>query len=86
MIGELLAHVRRGEDLLRRGTPPVGRQGGDTPDLIMFPQTTEGRDVMSRIVYGARVSLQVGIIAVAATVILVCTDQRDGRRTSRRSS
>ena len=23
--------------------------GGDTPDLIMFPQTTEGRDVMSRL-------------------------------------
>jgi electron transfer flavoprotein alpha subunit len=23
--------------------------GGDTPDLIMFPQTTEGRDIMSRL-------------------------------------
>jgi electron transfer flavoprotein alpha subunit len=23
--------------------------GGDTPDLIMFPQTTEGRDVMARL-------------------------------------
>jgi electron transfer flavoprotein alpha subunit len=23
--------------------------GGDTPDLVMFPQTTEGRDVMSRL-------------------------------------
>ncbi len=23
--------------------------GGDTPDVIMFPQTTEGRDVMSRL-------------------------------------
>lgn len=52
------------QDLFARLIPPM------TPDrngVISFPLGTDslGRDVLSRLIYGARVSLTVGLIAVA---------------------
>jgi len=56
------------QSLLRRFTPPVWLQGGNPS----YPLGTDqvGRDILSRIVYGARVSLVVGIAAVAMSLVV----------------
>jgi len=59
------------QSLLRRFTPPVWLQGGNPS----YPLGTDqvGRDILSRIIYGARVSLVVGIAAVAVSLVVGVT-------------
>lgn len=51
------------QDIITRLKPPAFVAGGDTEFLLGTDQL--GRDMFSRIVYGARISLTVGISAVA---------------------
>jgi len=59
------------QSLLRRFTPPVWLQGGNPS----YPLGTDqvGRDILSRIIYGARVSLVVGLAAVAVSLVVGVT-------------
>jgi ABC-type dipeptide/oligopeptide/nickel transport system permease subunit len=54
------------QSLIRRFTPPVWAQGGS----MSYPLGTDqvGRDILSRIIHGARVSLIVGISAVLVSL------------------
>jgi ABC-type dipeptide/oligopeptide/nickel transport system permease subunit len=59
------------QSLLRRFTPPVWQSGGNAA----YPLGTDqvGRDVLSRIIHGARISLLVGVSAVVVSVLLGVT-------------
>jgi ABC-type dipeptide/oligopeptide/nickel transport system permease subunit len=59
------------QSLIRRFTPPLWAQGGS----ISYPLGTDqvGRDILSRIIYGARVSLVVGISAVLVSLTVGVT-------------
>ena len=59
------------QSLIRRFTPPVWVHGGNTS----YPLGTDqvGRDILSRIIYGARVSLVVGISAVLVSLTVGVT-------------
>jgi ABC-type dipeptide/oligopeptide/nickel transport system permease subunit len=59
------------QSLIRRFTPPVWAQGGS----MSYPLGTDqvGRDILSRIIYGARVSLVVGIAAVLVSLVVGVT-------------
>ena len=59
------------QSLLRRFTPPVWQPGG----TAAYPLGTDqvGRDVLSRIVHGARISLLVGVSAVLVSLTLGVT-------------
>jgi peptide/nickel transport system permease protein len=59
------------QSLIRRFTPPVWAQGGNAA----YPLGTDqvGRDILSRIVYGARISLVVGIAAVVVSLLVGVT-------------
>jgi ABC-type dipeptide/oligopeptide/nickel transport system permease subunit len=59
------------QSLLRRFTPPVWQQGGNAA----YPLGTDqvGRDVLSRIVHGARISLLVGVSAVIVSLLVGVT-------------
>lgn len=59
------------QSLLRRFTPPVWLQGGNPSHPLGTDQV--GRDILSRIIYGARVSLVVGIAAVAVSLAVGVT-------------
>jgi peptide/nickel transport system permease protein len=48
--------------LVARLKPPVWEQGGSTEYLLGTDK--QGRDLLSRIIYGARISLQVSLVAV----------------------
>lgn len=56
------------QSLIRRFTPPFWAQAGD----IRFALGTDqvGRDILSRIIHGARISLLVGIAAVVVSVVV----------------
>jgi peptide/nickel transport system permease protein len=59
------------QSLLRRFTPPVWQAAGNTA----YPLGTDqvGRDVLSRIVHGARISLLVGVAAVIVSLLVGVT-------------
>ena len=61
-------HDPQQQSLLMRLTPPVWVKGGSW----QYPLGTDGlgRDVASNIIYGLRVSLLVGIVSVAISVVL----------------
>ncbi len=56
------------QDILERLTPPVFLEGGSMEHLLGTDQL--GRDVFSRIVHGARISLTVGVSAVFVSAII----------------
>ena len=59
------------QSLLRRFTPPVWQQGGNPT----YPLGTDqvGRDVLSRMIHGARISLLVGVAAVLVSLTVGVT-------------
>ena len=59
------------QSLLRRFTSPVWAEGGKTAHLLGTDQV--GRDILSRIIYGARISLFVGICAVVVSLVVGVT-------------
>ena len=77
VIGAALAapwvapHDPAKQSLLRRFTPPVWQAGGNPS----YPLGTDqvGRDVLSRIVHGARISLMVGVAAVMVSLVIGVT-------------
>lgn len=56
------------QSLIRRFTPPVWVQGGHSSSLLGTDQV--GRDILSRIVHGARISLLVGVCAVVVSLVV----------------
>jgi len=59
------------QSLVRRFTPPVWAKGGSAAYLLSTAQV--GRDILSRIVHGARISLLVGISAVLVSLVVGVT-------------
>ena len=59
------------QSLLRRFTPPVWQAGGNAS----YPLGTDqvGRDVLSRVIHGARISLLVGVSAVVVSLVIGVT-------------
>lgn len=65
----LIAHSDpEAADLLAKLTPPFWQDGGSTKHLLGTDQL--GRDLFSRVVYGARVSLIVGCLAAIGSGII----------------
>jgi peptide/nickel transport system permease protein len=58
------------QDILERLTPPVFLEGGSWEHWLGTDQL--GRDVYSRVVYGTRVSLTIGICAVLVSAAIGC--------------
>jgi peptide/nickel transport system permease protein len=56
------------QSLIRRFTPPLWAPGGNPA----YPLGTDqvGRDILSRMIHGARVSLTVGVAAVAVSLVV----------------
>jgi peptide/nickel transport system permease protein len=59
------------QSLIRRFIPPVWADGGKVAHLLGTDQV--GRDILSRIIYGARVSLLVGVSAVVVSLTVGVT-------------
>jgi peptide/nickel transport system permease protein len=60
-------------DILDDNGLPIGRFGGISRDHLLGVEPTNGRDVFSRIVYGARVSFIVALLATALSVLIGTT-------------
>jgi peptide/nickel transport system permease protein len=56
------------QSLLRRFTPPVWAEGGTRAHPLGTDQV--GRDILSRVIHGARISLLVGVAAVAVSLVV----------------
>ena len=61
-------HDPKRQVLIRRFTPPVWAQGGNINYVLGTDQV--GRDILSRIIYGARISLVVGISAMVVSLLV----------------
>ena len=59
------------QSLIRRFTPPVWAKGGNPAYLLGTDQV--GRDILSRMIHGARVSLIVGTAAVVVSLLVGVT-------------
>ncbi|MDC0932784.1 ABC transporter permease subunit [Arcobacteraceae bacterium] len=55
------------QNLANRTIPPVWSEGGSM--MYIFGTDDFGRDLLSRIIYGARISLMIGIISVSISFI-----------------
>jgi ABC-type dipeptide/oligopeptide/nickel transport system permease subunit len=64
-------HEPTRQSLIRRFTSPVWTDGGKATYLLGTDQV--GRDILSRMIYGARVSLLVGISAVLVSLVVGVT-------------
>jgi len=64
-------HDSARQSLIRRFTPPVWVMGGSTAYLLGTDQV--GRDILSRIIHGARISLIVGVTAVLVSLTVGVT-------------
>lgn len=64
---QVAPHDPARQSLLRRFTPPAWAPGGST----VYPLGTDqvGRDILSRLIHGARISLLVGVAAVAVSLV-----------------
>jgi len=77
VIGAALAapwiapHDPAKQSLIRRFTPPVWAVGGNPTYVLGTDQV--GRDILSRIIHGARISLVVGVLAVVVSVLVGVT-------------
>lgn len=67
----LVPHDPFAQDLSRRLVPPAWMPGGSSADLLGTDQL--GRDYLSRLIYGARISMLIGISAVIASGIIGVT-------------
>ena len=56
------------QSLIRRFSPPVWAAGGHSAHVLGTDQV--GRDILSRIIHGARLSLLVGVSAVVVSLLL----------------
>ncbi len=61
-------HDPKHQSLIRRFTPPVWAHGGNINYVLGTDQV--GRDILSRIIYGARISLIVGISAMVVSLLV----------------
>jgi len=59
------------QSLVRRFMPPVWSPGGSPSYLLGTDQV--GRDILSRMIHGARISLTVGVAAVAVSLLVGVT-------------
>src|SRR6185503_20068597 len=64
-------HEPARQSLIRRFTPPVWAAAGKTAHILGTDQV--GRDILSRIIHGARISLIVGIAAVVVSLTVGVT-------------
>ncbi len=64
-------HEPARQSLIRRFTPPVWAEARQGAHLLGTDQV--GRDILSRIIHGARISLAVGIAAVAVSLTVGVT-------------
>jgi peptide/nickel transport system permease protein len=64
-------HEPTRQSLIRRFTPPVWTAGGKPGYVLGTDQV--GRDILSRMIHGARVSLLVGVAAVAVSLVVGVT-------------
>ena len=56
------------QDLMARLSPPVGFDGGSSEHILGTDQL--GRDILSRVLYGARVSIGMGLIGMLISLLL----------------
>jgi ABC-type dipeptide/oligopeptide/nickel transport system permease subunit len=74
VIGAALAapwvapHDPAKQSLIRRFTPPVWAQDGNANYVLGTDQV--GRDILSRMIHGARISLLVGVLAMVVSVVV----------------
>ncbi len=67
----LTAHDPTRGDLNVRLLPPAWQEGGEPAFLL--GTDAQGRDILARIVYGARISLWVGILSVGISILVGAT-------------
>lgn len=68
LLADLVApHDYNKQSLIRRFIPPFWAQGGDLRHPLGTDQV--GRDILSRVLHGARISLLVGVAAVAVSLL-----------------
>ncbi|KJF71967.1 ABC transporter permease [Agrobacterium arsenijevicii] len=58
-------------DMWKAELPPVWQQGGEWPYLL--GTDTQGRDMLSAILYGTRISIVIGIASVALSLVIGMT-------------
>jgi len=72
VVGPLIApHDPFAQDLTRRLVPPSWMEGGSPQNLLGTDQL--GRDYLSRLIYGARISMLIGILTVVTSGVIGTT-------------
>jgi peptide/nickel transport system permease protein len=72
LIVDLLGHPpnQQNKDQVQDIGPPIGAFGGVSWDFLLGVEPISGRDVFSRIVYGAQVSLLIAFLATLLSVLI----------------